>query len=328
MLLTVYEKWEELKKQYQTCVGDQIVTSYYLGGNSKAKIYFSVLNMQLGIYLEFDKNNLKSLDVPCLKGMKISVCEASFLDVQKEYIYIENVSQEEEIFEAFSGSLTDELFESKTDFDTYEALIKTVKKYKAYFSNSNTILTKIEEQGLCAELTELCKLIKVKGQEVVKNWLGPAKNKRDFVFENVSLEIKSTQSQSNTTITISNENQLDSNYPCKMESLFLKVYLMEDREEGINVNTCIDAVLNELQNVTYKKIFISNLTKLGINLDEYKSRFNFSIEKEILYLVNDEFPKIIKGNIPNSIHDVSYKLNVSSLGEFMVEEGEMYERLQ
>ena len=328
MLLTVYEKWEELKKQYQFCEGNQIATSYYLGGNSKAKIYFSILNMQLGIYLEFDKYNLKNLDVPCLKGMKISVCEASFLDIQKEYIYIENVSQEEEIFEAFSGSLTDELFESKSDYDTYDALIKTVKKYKAYFSNSNVFLTKTEEQGLCAELTELCNLIKNKGQDVVKNWLGPAKNKRDFVFESSSLEIKSTQSQGNPTITISNENQLDSSYPSKMDSLFLKVYLMEDREEGININTCIDAILNRLENVSYKKIFISNLTKLGINLDEYKARYNFSIEKEQTYLVNEEFPKIIKNSIPNNVHDVSYKLNLAGLNKYEIEEGEMYERLQ
>lgn len=328
MLLTVYEKWEELKSQYLRCEENQIVTSYYLGGSSKAKIYFSILNTQLGIYLEFDKENLKNLDAPCLKGMKIKVCDANFLDVQKEYIYIENVSQEEEIFEAFSGSLTDELLDSKTDYETYDALINTVKKYKAYFSNSNTYLTKVEEQGLCAELTELCNLIKNKGQEVVKNWLGPAKNKRDFVFESSSLEIKSTQSQGNPTILISNENQLDSGYPSKMDYLFLKVYLMEDREEGVNVNYCINAVLDVLDNVSYKKMFISNLMKLGINYEEYKARYFFSIEKEQSFLVNDEFPKIIKSSIPNQIHDVSYKLNLAGLDSFMIDEGEMYERLQ
>ena len=45
-----------------------------------------------------------------------------------------------------------------------------VKEYKDYFSNPNHSLSKIEEQGLCAELLELARMIEVKGENALLNW--------------------------------------------------------------------------------------------------------------------------------------------------------------
>ena len=323
MLKTVYEKWEELKKE-----DSSIIKQFYLGEKSKAKIYFCISSAQnLGIFIEFEKGILSNLDIPVLSGMKIVVCDANNIDNSKEYIYIENLNQDEEIFEAFSSSLSDELFECRSYIDLYNGLINTIKKYKDYFSNPNKFLSKQEEQGLCAELIELSKLIDIRGEQVVNNWLGPSKNKRDFVFEDASLEIKSTQTQENTSIKISNENQLDSNYPSNLKHLFLKVYVMEDREIGINVVSCIKNVFDKLTNISIQQIFNSNLIKLGINHKAYKPRFNFSIEDVKAFEIIDEFPKIISSNIPKEIYDVSYRLSLSNLDKHIVSEDFIYGQL-
>ena len=150
MLKTVYEKWEELKKEK-----DSKIKQFFIGEKSNAKIYFCISsNRNLGIFIEFEKGILSNLDIPALSGMKIDVREAPNIDNSKEYIYIENLNQDEEIFEALSSSFSDELYECKTYIDLYNGLINTIKKYKDYFSNPNKSLSKQEEQGLCAELLE------------------------------------------------------------------------------------------------------------------------------------------------------------------------------
>ena len=157
------------------------------------------------------------------------------------------------------------LVDATSYFDVYAVFKTMVKEYKDYFENPNKFLSKQEEQGLCAELLELSILISLKGENVVNNWQGPAKNKRDFVFDEMGLEIKSTLSQENTAIRISNENQLDSSYPDNMKKLFLKVYIMEDFDNGLNVHKCIAKVLDQIKTIFYKTTFLANLMRLKIN---------------------------------------------------------------
>lgn len=324
MLKTVYEKWEELKQGEENQI-----KPFYLGDKSNAKIYFCILkNHNFGIFIEFNKGILSDVDIPNLNGMKIVVCDAPNIDNSKEYIYIENLDQKEEIFEAFSSSLTDEIIECKTYADLYNGLINTIKKYKDYFSNPNKQLSKQEEQGLCAELDELAKMIDIKGEGVINNWLGPSKNKRDFVFNNSALEIKSTQNQESISIKISNEKQLDPNYPSYFEHLFLKVYIMEDREVGINVISCINKVYEKLTSISNKQAFIASLLSMGVDYKVYKPRFCFSIEDVRAYEVTDDFPKITSSSISNQIYDVSYRLNIANLDKFIVDEDSIYGQLQ
>lgn len=170
---------------------------------------------------------------------------------------------------------------------------------------------------------ELSNLISLKGENVVNNWQGPAKNKCDFVFDEMALEIKSTLSQENTAIRISNENQLDSSYPDNMKKLFLKVYIMEDSDNGLNVNKCIDAVLNQIKTISYKTTFLSNLMKLKISPTLYKSKYQFTVQKECVYQVLDGFPAITSKTIPHAIYDVSYRLKLDDISKYLIEEGVM-----
>lgn len=322
MLKTVYEKWEELKSGPKAD-GKKIIAKYFLGRKSKANVFFGIEDEKMCIYIEFTKEVLAKLDVPTLKGMTINVISEPSINPDKKYLYVRNDSQNEEIFEAFCSSLTDGLMNSKSYFDTYEVFKKIVKEYKDYFANPNISLSKQEEQGLCAELLELLNLISIKGEAVVNNWQGPAKNKRDFVFDKNAIEIKSTLSQGNTAIKITNENQLDSSYPSSLDHLFLKVYVMEDSDIGINVNTCIETVLNELNTISYRTTFLANLAKLKIIPEVYKAKYRFSIQKENIYEVKDDFPVITSKTIPTSAFDVSYRLKIDDISKYLIEEDAM-----
>lgn len=322
MLKNVFEKWEEVKLQ---CSKDKkFITSYYLGNNTAAKIFFGIDNEKLCIYLEFTKEVLVDLEIPKLNGMLIDVVSEPIIDENKKYILIRNESQNEEIFEAFSSSMVDGLVNVTSYYDVYEVIKKVVKEYKDYFANPNKSLSKQEEQGLCAELLELSHLISKMGQRVVINWQGPAKNKRDFVFEESAIEIKSTLSQENTSVLINNENQLDCNYPQSLKNLFLKVYVMEDSDSGININKCIEDVLSKISIISLKNIFLSSLLKLKIDPHTYVSKYQFTVQKQNVYIIDDNFPAITSKSIPNMIYDVSYRLKLDGLDQYLIEEDKIY----
>lgn len=326
MLKTVYEKWEELKAKPKDA-GKNIIAKYFLGGKSKANVFFGLIDEKMCVYVEFTKEVLADLDVPTLKGMYIEVVDEPLINPEKKYLLVRNDSNNEEIFEAFTSSLTDGLANSTSYFDTYQVFKNVVKEYKDYFANPNPSLSKQEEQGLCAELMELGSLIKLKGDSIVNNWQGPAKNKRDFVFDKVAIEIKSTLSQENTAIRISNENQLDSSYPSSLDHLFLKVYIMEDSDSGISVNSCIENVMYSINSIPAKTAFLAGLAKLKLNPATYKSKYQFTVQKEVVYEVTDTFPAITSKTIPNSAFDVSYRLKIDDISEFEITEETMNGKL-
>ena len=318
----VYDKWEEVK-EHQKENGIYIV-QVVVGNKGLAKFYLGTKNDKFYIYINFPKEMLEDIKLPSLKGMNFIIDKVDEIQTGEEYLIVENVSENEIIFESFSSSLVDELFGLTNYHDIFDAVLKTIKEYKDYFANPNKALSKQEEQGLCAELLELSKLILLKGDNVVFNWQGPSKNKRDFVFNNLALEIKSTLKQENTSIFISNENQLDNSYPSNLEKLFLKVYIMEDSDDGINVTKCIENVLNTIKTINARKVFLANLLKLKIDGNSYQSKYQFSVQRENVYLIDDIFPKITSKNVSNGIHSISYLLNIDNIKDFIIEENEIY----
>lgn len=321
MLKNVFEKWEEVKENASK--DKKYISSYYLGNKSITKLFFGIDDENMCLYLEFTKESLVDIEIPNIKGMSIEIVTEPSIDLVKKYILIKNETQNEAIFEAFSSSLVDELVNTISYFDVYDKLKNVVKEYKNYFANSNKTLSKQEEQGLCAELLELSNLISIKGQEAVINWQGPSKNKRDFVFEKSALEIKSTLSQENTSILISNENQLDCTYPEGLTNLFLKVYIMEDSFNGINVNKCIDDVFEKLTAISFKNIFLASLLKLKIDPKTYVAKYMFTVQKQLNYRINEDFPTLTSKKLPHHIYDISYRLMIDGLNDFLIKEEEM-----
>ena len=326
MLKSVYEKWEELRKGVIN-PNDNYIAAYYLGTKSITNLFFALNQEKMSAYIEFTKEVLAEFYIPNIKGMKIEVISADFINPNKKYIKIENDTDNNEIFIAFTSSLADALVDSKSYYDVYEEFKNVVKEYKDYFSNPNHSLSKIEEQGLCAELLELARMIEVKGENALLNWQGPSKNKRDFVFDKSALEVKSTSSQINTSITISNENQLDINYPYNLGKLFLTVYVFEDTDSGVNVISCANTVLELLKSASLRDSFKISLLKLKVDINEYKPKYNFSLQKNVYYEVTNDFPKITKGSIQGEICNVCYRIKVDGLQGFIVGQEDVYEQL-
>ena len=182
MIKNIFDKWQELESNIP--LEGNCIYEYYLSKKANNKMYFGIdYNKTKKIYIEFDVESIQNYKLPEILGMKISRNKVPYIDPKKTYISIENESETDEVFLAFGATLADKLHDSKSSVKTIEHLETTIKYYKDFFSNPNKALSDSEEQGLCGELILLKELIEKQGQESVLHWLGPNKNKRDFVFD-------------------------------------------------------------------------------------------------------------------------------------------------
>ena len=325
MSKTIYDKWREL---IDLKIEDSkiIISNFFLSLFTKTKLYLGKSTEAQLIFLEFEKGVLNKVELPELKGLEICQSVEPTIDKTKEYIKIRNRTSNIELFVAFSSSLCDALVETGDYYSAFNALVLTIKEYRAFFSNMNVSLSLQEEQGLCAELLELSKLIDKKGEDVVQSWAGPSRNKRDFLFETKALEVKSTLGQLDSSILISNENQLTLSFPCNLSSLFLKVYILEKSKIGVNVISCAQDVFAKLHNINNQNFFNINLLKMKVDLKSYKNKYFFSQQAVKQYRILDNFPKITKEMLPMGIFNVKYKIHLDSIKQFEITEEELYEQ--
>lgn len=323
MSKSIYEKWNELNELH---INDSqvVISNCYLSSSAQTRLYIGTSQETQYIFIEFDPHVLDQTELPELKGVEVSLNAEPTINKTKEYIKIRNKTNNTELFVAFSSSLCDSLMETTDYYSAFNSLVGTIKEYKDFFACEKTGLSLQEEQGLCAELLELEKLLDSKGEDAVRCWMGPSRNKRDFLFSQSALEIKSTLSQLDSSITISNENQLSPNYPNTLSKLLLKVYVFERSSSGINVENCAQNIMKKLHNIQNKSYFNICMLKMKIDLNTYKSKFYFTQQAEKCYCVTEHFPKITKEMLPAGIFGVKYRLHLDSIKDFEITGEEFY----
>jgi len=206
---------------------------------------------------------------------------------------------------------------------------KVLVKWKQFFNIHNElVLSDIQQQGIYSELIFLEKLIEQYGEKALIFWSGCNFETHDFYINGDAIEVKSTSSNSASSVTVSNEYQLDTNdVNGKLYLMF--VILRKSLSDGETIPLLIQRILDKLQSGTSIEIFEEKLFKSGYllrNSEMYKIGF---VIRDIKYFeVGVEFPCITKIKLPNGISDVSYKLNLSGCDRFYILEESLIRKLK
>lgn len=303
-------KWKELDEIVEERASKDILT-IYLPTDSLNNVFISNnIEKERSFSIEFERHVFEDYSLKMINGLKIEICENTNLNPDKLYMVVKNASIENDYaFIGFSVAVFDAIEGTRKNEDALYAFDKLIDEYHNFFGFEKK-LSKEREQGLLAELIYLEKIIKEQGDSVVCNWNGSESNKRDFIFDGYSVEIKSTRNQEQDIIHVSNENQLDNNlHPI----LYLTLFVFDENTTGVSLPDYILEVYELIKKVEYKKIFIAKIAMHGINPLEYESKYKFALEKVKTYQIDDNFPKLVRNNIPNVIFDVKYKLNLSDI---------------
>lgn len=309
-----YELWDTLEQTLKMKNTGVILKNVYQ--DKYMDMFFQadkLDNLVLYIHFNVDEDNAINED---LNGISIKTELRKDIDRNKEVVIIRNKDTENNIlFKAFTATLFSNVKEN-TSY-SYDMILKTIDDYKDYFDGKHRKLDKLRQQGLFGELTYILSQLDNSDGNIIKFWEGANANKHDFVFNDHSVEVKTTRNQTRLDVKISNENQLD-NSQCN--TLYLKLYRLEEVEVGKSVYDLYLSISNRL-NYRLKSLFEAKLIQVGLDLSGTENYAKFRIDGEYNYLVDDKFPKIVKSNLPENVFGLKYNINLDGYPERGMDNG-------
>lgn len=242
------------------------------------------------------------------------------VDNQTEvFIYLTD-NELKDIFSLFIQNILEDIQETVSEKEALDVTLNVVSKWKKLFDKINfNGLTHEQQKGLLGELIFLNSLFNIKSSTSILNaWTGPENEDKDFRFGAMGVEVKLTSSKY-PKVKITNEGQLDTQ---NLTSLFLILYVVEDvKEKGISLNSIIDEIRTKLEPLHEQlKYFNERLMAVGF-FDEDRDNYNkeYSIKQEFIYTISEDFPRIIKSNLPIGVYNTSYNIELSAIVEFLIE---------
>lgn len=261
-----------------------------------------------------------------LKKSQKEKLKIEFLKSKNTILIILTDSNFNDLFDDLISSLFSEIENLSDPVDYSKRLITQFYKWSAFFEDKHNSKLSFEEiQGIWGELQILKELIENESHEHInyhlESWRGPYDNSNDFVFEDKNLEIK-TKDEFQTHIKISSEFQLEKEYCKGLELVVLT--LKQDLGKGKSlrelINEIVELILDELGDLS---IFYHALLQKGLTVEnstEYDNNRFYLLSKQRFDCGREEFPKLVKSNIPPEINNLKYKLQTSSLNDFLLEE--------
>ena len=170
--------------------------------------------------------------------------------------------------------------------------------------------------GLIGELYFIKRTLDQGEERIINIWNGPIRSSQDFQGKNVAVEIKTSCVNELHHVHISSELQLDNS---DREDLFLVVYRTERNDSaGIRIGPLVKEIADGLHPAEQRR-FYACLYCLGYKPEDEKLYEKGYIFKESrAYRVKDDFPRLLKTNLPKEISDVSYKLSLSNCEKYIV----------
>lgn len=182
-------------------------------------------------------------------------------------------------------------------------------------------------KGLFGELYVLKSLVldskSSKINDTLRSWQGPYDKGHDFILDQKNIEVK-TKNFANVKVRISSEYQLEQELGKRLELVVISVD--NDSVKGLSLSNLIEciriAVIKSLGDITILLEALNQKSLSFKNMHEYDTHRYLLIKKDTYDPTLDGFPKIIKSNLPDSINEVKYSLNLTLLDDFLIQAGD------
>jgi hypothetical protein len=194
-----------------------------------------------------------------------------------------------------------------------------LKRWKAFLAGKQARLSPEEVHGLFAELHALHHLCAIlPHDEAVRAWTGADDAQQDFMFGNRAVEVKALSGKARGSVRISSEDQLDT----VLEHLFLlTVHLSEMPGDDLSRTACslnesVARIERELSCAWAVEAFADKLANRGyVPLPDY-DRPRFAVLGTQGHRVTEDFPRLIRANMPLGIVRVCYDIHLETITAF------------
>lgn len=226
------------------------------------------------------------------------------------------------LFYIFCEDLVNTIVECDSESETMLMIKNRFYNWKLMFKKIVDHMSDEKEMGLFGELYFLKNyMIKKYGiDKSIESWGGPDNYSKDFSVDKTWYEVKATGANSNK-VKISSLSQLSSDldgYLCivKLEKMTTAFNVPDS-----NILDLFKEILSLIKSNDIQEQFVRKVVEYGFNPVEVSKMNNFSVKDFSMYLVNDNFPRILEKDIKyQEIGNVSYELILKAIEKYKVEE--------
>ncbi|MFM2043988.1 MAG: hypothetical protein RLY86_2564 [Pseudomonadota bacterium] len=189
--------------------------------------------------------------------------------------------------------------------------IARIAAWQRFMERGSGLLTLEEELGLHGELVVLGGLLEGEADKaaIVEAWLGPLGGLHDFRFGPGALEVKSTLSGPGFPASISNLEQLDTSV---VSPLFIAAIRHIESPGGMTLgDLSLDLLDRMARDPAAKAALKDRLLAAGLpeaDFGRYTRRLTPVGTR--VHLVDDGFPRLVRGNMPPAIVNARYVLDL------------------
>jgi len=251
-----------------------------------------------------------------LKG--ISILKRNSKEGSGELFLILNQKEDWQIFHTLCEDLIAVTHRYDSDRKMISAVEIRLQRWQQLLKKDRSSEISLEKQmGLYSELLALkeivAKRIGIKG--AILSWVGPEFDKQDFLLDDAIIEVKSYRTSKGAIVHISSLHQLISD----KIPLFLLSFGLTRSEKGFSIKDIIFEIKKLLENDAndYLNMFELKLIEYGFIPEIIKSPlYNFIVDVKKVFLVSDEFPRILPKTLQSQIISVKYSIDLTKCEKY------------
>lgn len=311
--------WENLKEEG--------VATMLKVDESKAPIYLRANDQTVAFLLAATTTN--ELDFKSKKYNNVSISIEKLSTETKGIVVTLNNQRFLETFSKIAADVISATMSIDSEAESVSIFTQRINSWRNIFSRGPMqILTAEEQVGLFGELEFIKALINenIPTGEVIDAWKGADAEDKDFQFQDIGIEVKSSHKQ-DKLVKISNIRQLDN---AGYKELYLYYYSFAKSNGGsTTLPMQIDEIRSLLVGSPYLEEFESKLLNVGYNDADKKSyKACYTMTYEDAYLVEDSFPKISVINVMPGILDASYTIDLNMCNDAIVTYNDLIKKLK
>lgn len=270
-----------------------------------------------GLFVQTE-NGLPQMDQLRLRG--ITIINRTSSAGKGELILVLNSNADWELFMKICTDLVKTTENSANEDQMVKGVYSRLKKWQLFLKQKTSAnLSLIEQMGLFTELD--CLLNRViphqSAEQSINSWTGADFDKQDFSLDQKLVEVKSYISSKGAFVAISSLHQLDNG----KKPLYLLVYGLSASTVGLSVIDLVEAIESVYANNTEAlERFQEKLSMYGYISGVTEPPFyKFQVDRQLVFFVDDRFPKITSANVPHEVNSVSYTLDILKCMNYKVE---------
>lgn len=219
-------------------------------------------------------------------------------------------------------SLCEDLISVTHKYEKDDAMVSAVEvrlnRWQRLLKQDRNNEMSLEKQmGLFGELSCIIQILQpnIGVISAIISWVGADFDKQDFLLDEAIIEVKAYRTSKSPVVKISSLKQLFS----EKEPIYLLTYGLSQSENGESIETLVSIINKLLEDKPneIKEIFEDKLLEYGYIPELIRMQFyKFIIDKNRIFHVADNFPKITPLEVMEHIVSVKYSIDLIKCIEF------------